>query len=98
MVDDKIKKTVEEAAKEVPEVPEVPEVTSVTEEELTLVKIGRDRLSRAVLEAEKAVAIKQIADLELKNIILGIYNKYKLTAGVDSVLEDGTIVKPEVGE
>jgi len=71
----------------------VEEPLKITKEELESVKQGRLFVTNSTLEAEKAVAVKKIADLELKNTILSIYNKYKLTAGVDSILEDGTVVQ-----
>jgi len=83
---------VEEAVVE--ETIESTEPEKVSQEDLTLVSNARNKLTQANLEAEKAVAIKHIAELELKNVILELFNKYKITYGVDSVMEDGTIVKP----
>ena len=85
--------TEEETQNEIVEtVEETEEPLSITAEELQAFKDARERQNQVN-------SMKRIVDLELDNLILKLYNKYKLTVGLDSILENGTIVKaPGEGE
>lgn len=71
----------------------------VPEEKLTQLEINQLREAKtkalfATTNAEKTYAQAQVAELEVKNIILAICNKYKLdVSNGDNVKEDGTIIR-----
>lgn len=65
----------------------------ITIEEQQAVQNAKTHAAIAKLQAEKLVALAQIAELEVKNIILSIYNKYSLKVGIDNILETGNIVR-----
>jgi len=73
-------------------------VETITEDELAAVRAARDQLERAALDFERSVAVRKAAELGVNNIILKIYNKYKLTADVDIINGDGTIIRMNVSK
>ena len=70
----------------------------ILNEELLSIRNAQNKAALAKSEAEKSVAIAKIAELEVSNTILSVYNKYGLRAGVDSIKEDGTILRQETPE
>lgn len=67
----------------------------ITLEEQQAVQNAKTQVTIAKLQAEKFVAVAQNAELEIKNLILSIYNKYSLRVGVDNILETGKIIRKE---
>jgi len=67
----------------------------ITQEELNAVSATRARAAATKMEAEKFVAIARVADLEATNVVISIYNKYRLLLGTDVIKEDGTIVRAD---
>lgn len=71
------------------------EAEKVTIEDIRKIKEAQSNAVLVTAQAEKAVALARVAELETNNIILGIYNKYDLKVGVDNIMENGNIVRKE---
>ena len=66
---------------------------SLTKEELDAIAQFNQKTTLAKLEAEKAVALAKLAEVEATNLVLRVYNKYQLKAGIDRIAENGTILR-----
>lgn len=72
---------------------EDPRLDRISEEELRLINDLKSKAVLAVSQAERAAAVARIQELEVKNLVLTIYNKYNLVWGVDAIQENGQIVR-----
>ena len=73
-------------------------VEVVTKEEIQQIKDAKNKAVLVTAQAERAVALARVAELETNNIILSIYNKYGLKVGVDNIMENGQIAKAETAK
>ena len=66
-------------------------VETLTQDELNTLNVLRGRVTLAESDAQRALAVAKLADSEVKNFVLQVYNKYDMKIGKDQLLDDGTI-------
>jgi hypothetical protein len=71
----------------------ISEVEMVSPEEMAKIRDARAKAVYATTLAEKSYSQAQVAELEAKNLILTVFNKYGLDVTKDNVQEDGTIIR-----
>jgi len=64
----------------------------ITDQEKTLIETLKQKRLLATTNAEKMVAQAEIAELQYRNFVLQLFNKYNLKE-TDVIHDDGTIVK-----
>ena len=69
---------------------------SISQQEIVAIQEVKRRADLARSEAEKAVALSQLAEANAKNLILQVYNKYSIKVGEDQILDTGKIVRKQV--
>lgn len=65
----------------------------ISDEELRAINEAKSKAVLAVSQAERATAIARIQELEVKNLVLTIFNKYGLVWGSDNIHESGQIIR-----
>lgn len=70
-------------------------VQQITPEEIQSIRDAKNRAVLATAQAERAVAVSRVVELEANNLILSIYNKYGLVSGQDNIMESGQIIRQE---
>ena len=66
-------------------------IDTISAEELNAIKNVKAAAIQATNMAETAYSNARIKELEAKNLILTIYNKYSVRVGIDEITEDGVI-------
>lgn len=64
----------------------------ITDQEKLLIENLKQKRLLATTNAEKSVAQAEIAELQYRNFVLQLFNKYQLKE-TDVIHDDGTIVK-----
>ncbi len=91
-----MKKTKPESPKpEANEKPLDPRKEHISDEELNRIKNLQSKAVYAATLAEKAYSEARVAELEVNNFTLNVYNKYRLISGKDSITTDGLIIRLE---
>jgi hypothetical protein len=72
-----------------------PRKEHITDEELNRIKTLQSKAVYAATLAEKAYSEARVAELEVNNFTLIVYNKYRLVSGKDSITNDGLIIRIE---
>ena len=71
----------------------------ISQEDLSIIINARTNVDKAIMETERSITLQKIAKLELENVILKIFHKYKITPGQHTIKEeDGTIILSEEKE
>lgn len=72
-----------------------PRKEHILDEELNAIKTLQSKAVYAATLAEKAYSEARVAELEVNNFTLTVYNKYKLVSGKDSITTEGIIIRME---
>jgi len=80
---------------DITEKPLDPRKEHISDEELNKIKNLQSKAIYAATLAEKAYSEARVAELEVNNFTLTVYNKYKLVSGKDSITTDGLIIRIE---
>lgn len=65
----------------------------ISEEELRQIADAKSKAVLAVSQAERAAAVAKIQELEVRNLVLSIFNKYGLVWNSDAIHENGQIIR-----
>ena len=68
----------------------------ISSDDLQVLNIKKQNLEMRKMEEGRAAAFRETASLDVQNTILRLYIKYNIRPGVDSLSDDGNIVRANV--